>query len=81
MSNRPEASAGNGFVEIRADAERAVSGSGEHDHMHPIVAPSVGKGAPEILVHGQRQRVELFRPCEADGGDCTVIRHIDCHVR
>ena len=69
MSNRVRGKRGNGFRQVGADAEGAIAGAGQHDDMDPIVAARFIEGAAEIVIHGKRQRIEFFRPVEADRRD------------
>ena len=80
MSNVSAASAGNRFLQVSADAERARAAAGQDDCMDAVVVVGSFESAAKIFIHRQGQRVELFRPVDPDRRDMPILGQINGHL-
>ena len=71
MSKRPEASAGIDSSRSAPTQNARSPAPVRSTDAHGGVVARVGPRLPELLVHVERQRVELRRPVEADLGDAA----------
>ena len=79
MSMISAASAGIELAEVGADAEGPFTRAGQDERPNPIVGVRFMKRTAEIIVHRQRQRIQLVRPVDPNRRHAAIPDEIDGH--
>ena len=69
----------NGLGEVSADAEGALTRAGQDDRPNLVVGIHFMECTTEIVVHRQGQRIQFFRPVDANRRDVAIPDEIDRH--